>query len=187
MVTADSQARLDREHRLTAMNDVLRIAAHDNNLFRRETFEALARVLTAHVPLDCLAVVVPEPGGKRLYAASLAEGGRVLPPFGARFPHGPKEETVLTKGTIKICDDTRNTDGLDQMAVQWGFLSYAIVPIRRQTWTLERAGRQPPAGRDEAGAIVGKLIVAFREPGFASKAPIDLLLLVADLFGETFD
>lgn len=168
------------------MNEVLRIAAHDNNLFRRETFEALARVLSTHVPLDCLAVVVPEPGGKRLYAASLAEGGRALPPFGARFPHGPKEETVLTKGTIKLCDDTRNTDTLDQIAVQWGFLSYAIVPIRRQTWTLEQAGR-PPAAKDALGAIVGKLIVAFREPGFASKAPIDLLVLVAELLGETFD
>ena len=187
MVTADSQARLDREHRLAAMNEVLRIAAHDNNLFRRETFEALARVLSTHVPLDCLAVVVQEPGGKRLYATSLAEGGRTLPPFGARCPHGPKEETVLTKETIKLCDDTKNTESHDQIAVQWGFLSYAIVPIRRQTWTLERAGRLPPQGRDEAGAIVGKLIVAFREPGFASKAPIDLLLLVADLFGETFD
>jgi signal transduction histidine kinase/ActR/RegA family two-component response regulator len=186
---ADDPARpsLDQEGRLAAMNEVLRIAAHDNNLFRRETFEALARVLATHMPLDCVAVVVPEPGGKRLYAASLAEGGRALPPFGARFPHGPKEETVLTKGTIKICDDTRSSETLDQIAVQWGFLSYAIVPIRRRRWSPEDAGRAVDSARQDSGPIVGKLIVAFREPGSASKAPIELLLLVADLFGETFD
>lgn len=183
---AENPAHRPRD-RLQPLNEVLRIAAHDNNLLRRETFEALARVLSTHVPLDCLAVVVPEQGGKRLYAASLAEGGRALPPFGARFPHGPKEETVLTKGTIKLCDDTRSSEGLDQIAVQWGFLSYAIVPIRRRTWSLEDAGREVSPEPGPAGAIVGKLIVAFRETGFASKAPLDLLMLVADLFGETFD
>ncbi|MBX3206780.1 MAG: PAS domain S-box protein [Labilithrix sp.] len=185
---ADEEAEsTDRERHLAAMNEVLRVAAHDNNLFRRETFEALARVLSRYLPLDCLAIVVPDPAGKRLYAASLAEGGRPLPPFGARFPHSPKEESVLTKGTIKLCDDTRNAETLDQIAVQWGFLSYAIVPIRQRSWTLEDAGRPSPPAREETGAIVGKVIVAFREPGFASKAPIDLLQLLASLFGETFD
>src|SRR5258708_6834405 len=96
-----------------AMIEILRIAAHDNNLFRRETFEAIATGLARHLALDCLAVVVPEPGGKRLYAASAVKGARTLPPFGARFPHGPKEETVLNLGKIKVCDDTRNTDTLD--------------------------------------------------------------------------
>jgi len=185
MAETPAQPSVHPERRMPAMNEVLRIAAHDNNLLRRDTFEALARVLSTHMPLDCLAVVVPEPGGKRLYAASLAEGGRALPPFGARFPHGPKEETVLTKGAIKLCDDTRNAETLDQIAVQWGFLSYAIVPIRRRSWSFENAGRRCPP--PEGGPIVGKLIVAFREAGFASKAPIELLQLVADLFGETFD
>lgn len=167
------------------MNHVLRIAAHDNNLLRRETFETLAKVLASYVPLDCMAVVVPEPGGKRLYAASLAEGHRQLPPFGACFPHG-KEETVLKKGGIKLCDDSRSAETLDQLAVQWGFLSYAIVPIRRRGWTLEHAGTTGPAHSDE-DSIVGKLIVALRETGYASKTPIDLLILLSDLFGESFD
>jgi PAS domain S-box-containing protein len=189
----------------TAINLILRIAAHDNNLFRRETFEALTKALARHIPLDCLAVVVPEPAGKRLYAASPAEGGRELPPFGARFPHGPKEEAVLRQGKIKICDDTRSAETVDQIAVHWGFLSYAILPIRRRPWNAEEAmvnGQRAPASLvlppergtgsgsqsnpDAEGPIVGNLIVAFRERGCASKVPLDLLKLLADLFGETF-
>ena len=166
-----------------AIGQVLRIAAHDNNLFRRETFDAIARTLAQHLPLDCLAVVVPEAGGKRLYATSAAGGARALPPFGARFPHGPQEETVLDHGRIKICDDTRNSQALDQIAVHWGFLSYVILPIRRRPWTLETGQVEFPAGM----TIVAKLVVAFREAGCASSAPLDLLHLIADLFGETFD
>jgi PAS domain S-box-containing protein len=188
VLNIDSSIRpaLDRVRQLEMMNHVLRIAAHDNNLLRRETFEALAKVLASYIPLDCMAVVVPEPGGKRLYAASLAGDERPMPPFGARFPHGPKEETVLNKGVIKLCDDTRSTQALDQIAVQWGFLSYAIVPIRRRVWGLDHAGTAGP-DRSDSDVIVGKLIVAFRETGYASKTPLDLLTLLADLFGETFD
>jgi PAS domain S-box-containing protein len=175
---------LDREQQLEAMNRVLRIAAHDNNLLRRETFEALARVLASYFPLDCLAVVVPEQEGKRLYAACLAEGGRALPPFGARFPDRHQNETVLKTGVIKLVDDTRDAD--DQIAIHWGFLSYAILPIRRRLWTLDR-GRMDAPPYTENDPIVAKLIVAFRVPGYATKAPIDLLVLLSELFGETFE
>ncbi len=166
----------------SAMHDILRIAAHDNNLFRRETFEAITVALARHVPLDCLAVLVPEPGGKRLYAASTAQSARPLPPFGARFPHGPKEESVLRSGVTKICDDTRSAEALDQVAVQWGFLSYVILPIRATRWSA----RAPEEGR-APGPIVGKLVVAFRETGCATTAPLDALTLLAELFGENFE
>lgn len=46
------------------------IAAHDNNLFRRETFEAIAQTLARHVPLDCVAVVIPEPACPSLARSS---------------------------------------------------------------------------------------------------------------------
>ena len=184
MSSAPLLPMLDREQQLEAMNRVLRIAAHDNNLLRRETFEALARVLASYFPLDCLAVVVPEQDGKRLYAACLAEGGRALPPFGARFPDRHENETVLRTGVIKLVDDTRDAD--DQIAIHWGFLSYAILPIRRRLWTFDRARMDAPP-YTENDPIVAKLIVAFRETGYATKAPIDLLVLLSELFGETFE
>lgn len=180
-----AQPALDNTRRLEAMCHMLRIGAYDNNLLRRETFEAIAKVLAMYCPLDCLAVAVPEPdGSKRLYAACLTEGGRALPPFGARFPDRAREESVLKKGVIKLCDDTRYAD--DPVAIQWGFLSYVIIPIRRRVWTLTQAGTDAPP-HAPGDAVVGKLIVAFREKGYASKAPLELLVLLSDLIGETFD
>lgn len=167
----------------TAIGELLRIAAHDNNLLRRETFEAVARTLARYMPLDCLAVAIPEREGKRLYAASGAGATRPLPPFGCRFPHGPQEETVLRDGTIKVCDDARNAQTLDQIAVHWGFLSYVILPIRRRRWMVETERVES----ETDSPIVAKLIVGFREPGCGSLAPIDLLELLAELFGETFE
>jgi PAS domain S-box-containing protein len=183
---ADSKERrgralLDKEQKLEAMNEMLRIAARDNNVLRRDTFQALAAALAKYVPLDCMAVVVPEPGGKRLYAASVPESNTPVPPFGARFPHGPQEETVLNLGTTKICDDTRNAETLDQIAVQWGFLSYVILPI----W--QPLGPRAPTSGSTKDRIVAKLVVAFRETGCASATPIDLLKLLAELFGDSFE
>lgn len=178
-MTRGTDGGVEEGRLLEAMNRMLRIAAQDNNVLRRETFEALASALAEYVPLDCMAVVVPEPGGKRLFAATVPESKTPVPPYGVRFPHGPKEETVLQQGKTKICDDTRSSETLDQIAVQWGFLSYVILPI----W--ERS--TPTAGARADGArIVAKLVIAFRETGCASKAPLGLLQLLADLFGQTF-
>jgi PAS domain S-box-containing protein len=171
------------ESQLEAMNRVLRIAVHHRNLLAPEAFQAIAEALGSSFPLDCLAVVVPEPGAKRLYAVSLAQGGRPLPPFGACFPDRV-EETVLKSGVIKVVDDARAAVA-DEISVAWGFLAYVIVPIRLRRWGFESS---PLANGDGDDApIVGKLIAAFREAGRASPAPLDLLIHVAELFGETFE
>lgn len=159
--------------RLETLNRVLRIAV-SGDLFHREAFEAVARVIDEEVSIGCLAVVVPEPTGKRLYAVSPGSEGARLPPFGIVFPHEPKNETVLTTGKSKIKDDARDGDDLDRIAVHWGFLSYALHPIR--------------SGPDGiSGPIVAKLVVAFREAGAAKAAPAELFEEVAAIFGAGFE
>lgn len=158
--------------RLETLLRVMRIAL-SGDLFHRETFEAIARVLDEEVRIGCLAVVVPEPTGKRLYAVSPGSEGVKLPPFGIVFPHAPENETVLTTGKSKIKNDTRVGDELDRIAVAWGFLSYALYPIR--------SGPDP-----KTAPIVGKLVVAFREAGAAESAPAELFEEIAAIFGTIF-
>ncbi|HVY48868.1 MAG TPA: hypothetical protein VHB21_23425, partial [Minicystis sp.] len=82
---ADATAR-----RLSAMNDVLRVAVRHANVLAPAALEELAQTLARHVPFGRLAVLVRDGDAKRVYAVS--SGPSDLVPFGGRVPALPASD-----------------------------------------------------------------------------------------------
>lgn len=158
---------------LRAMNDLLRVAALQPDLLRREAFEALAAALARHTSLGRLVVMVPDGDQQILYACSVGDGASSVPPFGARFPlPDAKNRPIVMEGSVRICRDTRQGDRVDRMTAEAGYLSYAALPIR------------DPLGAPDR--VFAKLIACFPEVDHAARVPMALLEQAAALFGAGF-
>ena len=112
-----------------------RIAAHDNNLLRRETFEALASVLSSYFPLDCLAVVVPEQEGKRLYAAIGASVNTVQEAQSLAFPVlSPLIMSMMLFPVVMRNPDSPLAVGLSLFPMATPLLMFLRITLQTPPW-----------------------------------------------------
>jgi signal transduction histidine kinase len=161
------------EQHFVVLNAALRVAAKHPSLLAPAAFAELVQTLSRYLPIGGLCTLVPENEEyQRIYVDVSDRRGQSSIGFGSRIPILPHYTSeIYGQGKPYICDNAHNGTGLARLAAEVGFGSFIVVPIK--TPDNER--------------ISGGLAWLFREIGEASKAPMDLLVAVADVVGLSFE
>jgi len=161
------------EQHFVVLNAALRVAAKHPSLLAPAAFTEFVQSISKHLPIVGLVTLVPEDDShQRIYVG--VSDARAAGPFGfgSRIPIlSHYSTTIYGEGKPYICDDARAGSELARLAAEVGIGSFVVVPIKA-----------PDSNR-----LAGGLTWLFREIGEASRAPLDLLLALADVVGLSFE
>lgn len=146
-----------------AVDDVVRALARRENLLATDAWDAIVEAMRRHVPFAAAGVTLRE-GTDHYRIVALSTGpGYDFAPLQQRLPVLPHtDEVVYRRGEPYVCDDTRGGAPVEQILAHAGYLSYALLPMRR-------------VGGDGDGEVFGDVLFVFEAEGEARSAPLDLL------------
>jgi signal transduction histidine kinase/ActR/RegA family two-component response regulator len=161
------------ERRLAVTNAALRVAARHPSLLSRAAFNELVKALSELIPFALMGVLLPDDEEhQRIYTDADAPSLASLPRFGTRLPFDPViRQRVYVEGKPYLCDDCREGNPSQRALAEAGYGSIVVLPVKA-----------PGAER-----VVAEMVFIYREPGEASRAPMPLLLDVAEVVGISLE
>lgn len=161
------------DQHLAVLNAALRVAAKHPSLLAPAAFAEFVQAISKFLPIMGLVTLVPEDDSHQRIFVQVSSSRTNFPyGFGSRIPIlSHYTTTIYGEGKPYICDDARGGSELARLAADVGIGSFVVVPIKA-----------PDSDRP-----AGSLTWLFREIGDASRAPLDLLLGLADVVGLSFE